>query len=718
MKAAPVRKLFEVFLCSAPEDEHFRDEYKLLLESLTPNNFSIWHEGLIDLGDSIELTINQHLKSAGLILFLITPNFTRSEHYQKIVRDALEQHRLRDAALVSILLQPVDDLHKERFMKMQVLPTDHRPLSSRPDKEKAKEDMRKHLEKILLLMFIHYFYEIRQFGNSPTDYEIKRLGMKSTKYEIKLLEQEIKDCDKAIRDNPGNPNKAALYVKKGLALRKLGLSREAIKALETAKQLRPKDPIIYLNLGWAQYEQNQPKKAILALDEATKLSPGSISALWIKSKAHYKLGEFEQANAVADQVVNQVSNLNLNTLTPVIDELLIIKDRAQRALRERGTASKPLYRLPSEESIFTAGYADRSESQTEENQRRKVLILLGLVGLGIGGGLGWLGLQALLQRQSPPVPLHPTPTPLHTTPTPHPARWGELLLTHSYSQSVNAVAWSPDGQSIASGYNDGLVQVWKVADGSPICSYRGHTQPVWWVAWSPDGSMIASASWDKTVQVWKAASGTPLFTYRGHSHEVRTVAWSSDRSNKIASGGFDNTAQIWQLGNEKPLLTYKMHTRSVAVVAWSPDNRYIASGSNDKTVRVWDAIEGRDKFAAYTKHTNWVGTVAWSPDGKRIVSGSVDWTVHVWDATNGQDAYSYSHGDQVWKVGWSPDGNKIASGSYDKTVQVRNAASNTLLYTYRGHNAGVFTIAWSPDSRSIASGYEDGLIHIWTVGPG
>ena len=100
------------------------------------------------------------------------------------------------------------------------------------------------------------------------------------------------------------------------------------------------------------------------------------------------------------------------------------------------------------------------------------------------------------------------------------------------------------------------------------------------------------------------------------------------------------------------------------------------------------------------------------------MSGSVDTTVHVWNATNKQDLYSYKHGDQVWKVGWSPDGSKIASASYDKTVQVRNAADSTLLYTYSGHNAGVFTVNWSPDSRSIASGYEDGLIDVWAVGPG
>jgi WD40 repeat protein len=112
---------------------------------------------------------------------------------------------------------------------------------------------------------------------------------------------------------------------------------------------------------------------------------------------------------------------------------------------------------------------------------------------------------------------------------------------------------------MASGYDDGMVRVWKVADASTICSYQGHKQAVWWVAWSPDGKQIASASWDGTVQVWDAANGHYQYTYRRHTNKVRTVAWSSD-GKYIASGGFDDTVQIWSAsGRESPIDLYKAH---------------------------------------------------------------------------------------------------------------------------------------------------------------
>ena len=69
---------------------------------------------------------------------------------------------------------------------------------------------------------------------------------------------------------------------------------------------------------------------------------------------------------------------------------------------------------------------------------------------------------------------------------------------------MSAVAWSPDGQRIASGSFDQTVQVWDAVDGGQVFAYREHSIAVEAVAWSPDGRRIASGSWDKTVQVWGA----------------------------------------------------------------------------------------------------------------------------------------------------------------------------------------------------------------------
>jgi WD40 repeat protein len=125
-----------------------------------------------------------------------------------------------------------------------------------------------------------------------------------------------------------------------------------------------------------------------------------------------------------------------------------------------------------------------------------------------------------------------------------------LQTLTGHSESVNSVAWSPDGSKIATASNDGTARVWSSSNGSTLLTLTGHSNKVTSVAWSPDGSKIATVSFDGTARVWSSSNGSTLLTLTGQSDYAWSVAWSPDGS-KIATASFgvnrqtDNIVRVW-----------------------------------------------------------------------------------------------------------------------------------------------------------------------------
>ncbi|MDC3223735.1 protein kinase, partial [Mariniblastus sp.] len=160
---------------------------------------------------------------------------------------------------------------------------------------------------------------------------------------------------------------------------------------------------------------------------------------------------------------------------------------------------------------------------------------------------------------------------------------------------------------------------------------NGHTSIVHSVAFSPDGNSIASGSRDGTFKIWDAKTGKVKLTLKRHRASVYSVAFSPD-GNSIVSGSGDSTLKIWDAKTGKEKLTLKGHTGTVLSVAYSPDGNRIVSGSWDNTIKIWDAKTGEEKLAL-KGHADHVESVAFSPDGNSIVSGSFDRTIKIWDVT-------------------------------------------------------------------------------------
>lgn len=307
-----------------------------------------------------------------------------------------------------------------------------------------------------------------------------------------------------------------------------------------------------------------------------------------------------------------------------------------------------------------------------------------------------------------------------------PWRCLHTLTEHSGRlSSLNALAISPDSNTLASASDHKIVKLWDLNTKKVLASLSGHSQAVKSVTFSPDGKILATASDDKTIKLWQIETLEEIYTLLGHSHAVKSVAFSPD-GQILASGSWDKTIKLWDVNTGTEICTMTGHQLQVNSVAFSPQGQLLASASYDRTIRLWQipALESSHKefqnrpcyslLGTLSDHAWAVLTVAFSPDGKILATGSDDNTIKLWEVNTGQLICTLvGHSWSVVAVAFTADGETLLSASCDKTVKLWRVSTAEEIVTLSGHVDSVSAVAVSKVRQLIASGSRDKTIKLW-----
>src|SRR5262249_30515853 len=315
----------------------------------------------------------------------------------------------------------------------------------------------------------------------------------------------------------------------------------------------------------------------------------------------------------------------------------------------------------------------------------------------------------------------------------------QLGKREAHTGSVSTMAYSPDGNLLASGSSDeGTIRVWDAATGKPLHLLQSHKSYARAVAIAPDGKTVISGGGDNAIRFSDAKTGREIRTlnvlpehdpeHGKWGHQILAMRLSADGTTVYArSMGFDKEGQFtlsaWDVATGKRLFQRLEDTGSSDPFgAFSPDGRFFVSENGFVT----DVATGKHVHSLSGMERVY-NLPVFSPNGKLVAIVRRDqppgadenvysYSIRLFELATGKECRAWTVQEFVECLAFSPDGRVLASGS-SEAIRLWNVATGQELLRRSGHAVNVTSLAFAPDGRTLASGLCDTTVLVWGLAP-
>jgi WD40 repeat protein len=283
---------------------------------------------------------------------------------------------------------------------------------------------------------------------------------------------------------------------------------------------------------------------------------------------------------------------------------------------------------------------------------------------------------------------------------------------------TEAIAFSPDGTTLATGDSNGSITLWRLPDGTQTGTIDTGLPAVFDLVFSPDGHSLVVNDWDRGVSLWDIAERRKLAEPRLRTRQQTSLTISAD-GHVLAAPGRPGTIDLWDRRSLSHIAELPVDGGAVFDLAFAPTGALLAMGDEFGAVTVWDT-ESRSKVATVGRHSGGAYGVAFSPDGTLLASTGEDGRLALWDVVNHialpdlpiENVKSPEPGEPtgLWDVTFGRDGTLVAA-----------SGSDILLWTVDQLPSkswdGVEGLAFDKNDDLLVLN-DTGLLATWTTIPG